>query len=278
MRPAAPRLTLFFLATVLLGACAGGGEQETVARVQPPPMPPLPSNVIDLTHSFGPDTIYWPTDTRGFELEVLAAGMTEKGYYYSANRFSAAEHGGTHLDAPVHFAEGHWSADQIPVERLVGYGVVVDVTEKVSGDRDYQVAVPDLELWEGLHGPIPEGAIVLLRTGMGRFWEDRERYLGTSKVGEEAIPELHFPGLHPDAAAWLRDERKIKAVGIDTPSIDYGQSTLFGSHVTLFAGNVPAFENVANLDQLPNTGFLVFALPMKIAGGSGGPLRIVACW
>ncbi len=278
MKPAVLRLLVLVLAAVLLAGCAGGGEETDVPRIQPPPMPELPANIIDLTHAFGPDTIYWPTDTRGFELEVLAEGMTEKGYYYSANRFAAAEHGGTHLDAPVHFYEGGSAADTIPIERLVGHGIVVDVTEKVFNDRDYQVAVEDFELWERLHGPMPEGAIVLLRTGTGRFWGDRERYLGTAKVGEEAIPELHFPGLHPEAAAWLRDERQIKAVGIDTPSIDYGQSTHFESHVTLFEGDIPAFENVADLDKLPNTGFLVIALPMKIAGGSGGPLRIIACW
>jgi kynurenine formamidase len=119
---------------------------------------------------------------------------------------------------------------------------------------------------------------VLLRTGWGARWGDRGAYLGTALTGPEAVSELHFPGLHPDAARWLVTEREVKAVGLDTPSIDYGQSELFESHVTLFEANVPAFENVASLDRLPPKGFVVAALPMKIRGGTGGPLRIVAWW
>jgi kynurenine formamidase len=101
-------------------------------------------------------------------------------------------------------------------------------------------------------------------------------YLGTDRRGPEAVAELHFPGLHPDAAGWLVEERSIDAIGIDTPSIDYGQSTVFESHQVLFGANVLAFENVANLEQIPPAGGFVLALPMKIRGGSGGPLRIVA--
>jgi kynurenine formamidase len=156
--------------------------------------------------------------------------------------------------------------------------VVVDVSAKCASDCDYQVQVADLQAWEGEHGGLPEGAIVLLRTGWGDRWGDREAYLGTSLTGPEAVPELHFPGLHPEAARWLVTERSIKAVGLDTPSIDYGQSELFESHVNLFEANVPAFENVAHLDRLPPRGFVVAALPMKIRGGTGGPLRIVAWW
>ena len=273
------RLVLLVLSVsvVLVVACKAP-EEPDVPKIQELPKPSMPENVVDLTYAFGADTIYWPTDTQGFELETLAAGHTEQGYYYAANRFSSAEHGGTHLDAPIHFYEGRSTADTIPIERLVGLGMVVDVTEKVHQDPDYQVGVEDLEMWETLHGPMPEGAIVLLRTGFGRFWGDRARYLGTDLVGPEAIPHLHFPGLHPEAAQWLKTERDVKAVGIDTPSIDHGQSSDFASHVALFEGDIPAFENVAHLDKIPDKDFLVVALPMKIAGGSGGPLRIIAFW
>jgi kynurenine formamidase len=266
------------LAVLILFAACGREGAENVPRKLPPETPSVPENVVDLTYGFGPETIYWPTDTQGFQLEVLAAGVTDQGYYYAANRYSSAEHGGTHLDAPIHFNAEGLTADALPVKRLVGLGAVVDVTEKAHRDRDYQVSVGDLELWEQLHGPLPEGAIVFLRTGFGRHWPDRELYLGTALTGPEAVPELHFPGLHPDAARWLAAERDVKAVGIDTPSIDHGQSTLFESHVALFAANVPAFENVANLLQVPDRDFLVVALPMKIEGGSGAPLRIVAMW
>ncbi len=102
-----------------------------------------------------------------------------------------------------------------------------------------------------------------------------KRYLGTTKTGPAAVPELHFPGIHPDAAHRLV-ERRVRAVGIDTPSIDYGQSTTFDTHQTLFAADIPAFENVAHLSAVPPIGAFVIALPMKVRGGSGGPLRIVA--
>lgn len=230
---------------------------------------------IDLSHEFSTETIYWPT-ADGFSLTVDAQGLTEGGYYYEAKSFAAAEHGGTHLDAPVHFAQGHPSVEQIGLERLIGPAVVVDVSERALSDRDYQVSVGDLQSFEAIHGRIPDGAIVLLHTGYGRFWPDRERYLGTGQTGEEAVALLHFPGLDPDAALWLVTNRSIAAIGLDTPSIDRGQSELFESHQILFASDIPAFENVARLDALPPTGAYVVALPMKIKDGSGGPLRIVA--
>ncbi len=277
MKSSIPRRTLVATLALSLGACATPEPTPEPAAATPVPLA-VPDNLVDLTHAFGDDTIYWPTDTRGFELEVLAAGHTEAGFYDAANRFSSAEHGGTHLDAPIHFAEGRPAADEIPLERLVGRGVVVDVGEAASADRDYQVGIADFEAWEARNGRLPNDVIVLLRTGYGQRWPDRAGYLGTENTGPEAVPELHFPGLHPDAARWLAAERKIAAIGLDTPSIDFGQSTLFESHVALFEAEIPAFENVANLDQLPETGFLVVALPMKIRGGSGGPLRIIAMW
>lgn len=230
---------------------------------------------IDLTHEFSSETVYWPTE-RSFELETRFEGYTDAGYYYMANRFSAPEHGGTHMDAPIHFAEGRRTVAEVPLEQLIGNAVVVDVSEKAARDRDYQVNIGDFEAWEAANGPIPDGAIVLLDTGFGRFWPDRVRYMGTDERGEQAVAKLHFPGLHPDAARWLASERGIKAVGLDTPSIDYGQSRLFESHRILFDKNIPAFENLANLGELPSTGASVVALPMKIRNGSGAPLRIVA--
>jgi kynurenine formamidase len=166
--------------------------------------------------------------------------------------------------------------DEIPLENLIGEGIVVDVSDNALKDRDYLVSVADLEAWESAQEmSIGEGHIVLLQTGYGQFYPDKIKYLGTEQRGPDAVAELHFPGLSPEAAQWLVD-RKIKAVGLDTPSIDYGQSTDFKSHVLLMSANIPAFENVANLDRLPVSGFTILALPMKIRGGSGGPLRIIA--
>ena len=229
---------------------------------------------VDLTYSFSASTIYWPTDTEGFKHEQLFYGHTEGGWFYSSYRYAAAEHGGTHLDAPIHFAEGHQTADQIPLSSLIGPAAVVDVSDHVN--PDYSVSVADLTGWEAAHGRIPDGAILLVRTGWGAHYSDRTAYLGTDLTGPEAVPELHFPGLAPEAAQWLVDNRKIAAFGLDTASMDYGQSRDFRVHVILLGHDIPGFENVANLEQLPATGSYVVALPMKIKDGSGGPLRIVA--
>ena len=233
------------------------------------------SKVVDLTYAFNAESVYWPT-ARQFELTRAAWGRNEAGLWYASNDFSASEHGGTHLDAPIHFAENRWTADEIPLERLIGPAIVVEVAEQTAGNPDYLVSVADFERWEGAHGPMPDGVIVLLRTGYGPFWPDRERYMGTAERGADAVPKLHFPGLDPDAARWLVENRAIHALGLDTPSIDSGQSSLFEAHQILFEADIPAFENVAYLDRLPPEGFTVVALPMKIKGGSGGPLRIIA--
>ena len=233
------------------------------------------AKIIDLTYSFGKETIYWPT-AESFKLDTVFAGITDKGFYYAAFQFCAAEHGGTHLDAPIHFAKGKQTIDKIPLTNLIGKAIVIDIKEKALGNKDYLIKIDDFKNWEQKNGKVFDGAIVLLNTGYARFWSDKEKYMGTAELGPDAVAKLHFPGLDPKAAEWLTKERKIKAIGLDTPSIDYGQSVLFKSHQILFKHNIPAFENVANLDNLPPKGAFVFALPMKIKGGSGGPLRIVA--
>ena len=244
-------------------------------RMPPPAAPVLEGRVVDLSYAFDAETIYWPTDP-GFVLEQTFAGFTDAGFYYAANRFHAPEHGGTHMDAPIHFWETGLTVDAVPVDKLIGPGVVIDVSEACARDADYLVTASDFETWEDEHGRIPDGAMVLLRTGFGRFWPDRVRYMGTDELGAEAVARLHFPGLDPAAAARLAEERRIHAVGLDTPSIDHGPSTSFESHLRLFRSDIPALENVANLDKLPPRGFTVIALPMKIRGGSGGPTRIIA--
>lgn len=231
--------------------------------------------LIDLSHVYDEQTVFWPT-AESFRLEKVADGITDKGDYYAANNFCTSEHGGTHLDAPIHFAQGHQTVDQVPLERLVGEAVVIDVTAESEKDVDYQVTVGDFTRWEQAHGQFPSGAIVLVRTGFSRRWPDAARYLGTAERGAAGAANLHFPGLHPDAARWLVGNRSIGAIGLDTASIDYGRSTLFESHRTLYERDIPAFENLTNLDRLPATGAVVVALPMKIGKGSGAPLRAIA--
>lgn len=224
---------------------------------------------IDLSYDFSEKTIYW-TEADSFKKETVAEGKTDKGYYYSAYKFSAPEHGGTHLDSPIHFAEGRQTVDEIPLNRLIAPAVKIDVSAKAVQNRDYLISVEDITTWESANGKIPDGNIVLFQTGYGKFWGDRTKYMGAE--GDQK----HFPGLGAEAAKWLVQNRKINAVGIDTASIDNGQSVNFDAHVILMSENIPAFENVANLEKIPVKGFQVIALPMKIKGGSGAPLRIVA--
>jgi kynurenine formamidase len=224
---------------------------------------------IDLTYDFSPESIYWSTDDR-FRKETVAEGRTPQGYYYSSYRVATPEHGGTHLDSPIHFAEGKQTVEQIPLGNLIGGAVKIDISAKALANRDYAMTVDDIAEWERANGRIPDGAVVLVRTGYGKYWPDRAKYMGLE--GDVK----HFPSLGADAARWLVKNRRIKSVGIDTASIDVGISEKFETHVALMTENVPAFENVANLDRLPARGFQIVALPMKIKGGSGAPLRIVA--
>jgi len=231
---------------------------------------------IDLTYSFSNETVYWPSVTNTFHLDTVFYGTTPKGFFYSAYAYSAPEHGGTHLDAPAHFAKGKWSADEIPISNLAGNAVVIDVSEKALANPDYLINVADVEAWEKEHGAIPEDAILLFETGYGKFYPNAEKYLGTAEKGDSGIAKLHFPGIDPVLSEWLVKNRKIKAVGLDTASVDFGQSKDFRTHQVLYAANIPGFENVANLDALPTAGAYVIALPMKIQGGSGAPLRMIA--
>ena len=261
-----PHVALLHVALLL--TAAGCSTQQSAT-------PSTTGDLVDLSHAYDAQTIFWPT-SEPFRLEKVAEGFTDAGYFYAANSFFTSEHGGTHLDAPIHFAQGRQSVEQIPVDRFVGEAVVIDVTEASARDADYEVTVEDIERSEREDGAIPAGAIVLIRTGFSERWPDAEKYLGTAERSPEAVSQLHFPGLHPDTAAWLAANRAIKAVGIDTASIDRGQSTLFEAHRALFERDVPAFENLTSLDRLPTRGATVIALPMKSAGGSGAPLRAIA--
>lgn len=267
-------ITLLIPAVIFISACQSNTTDLSVEAM--PNDLFAGKEIVDLSHDYSDETVYWVTSEE-FEMDTVFAGTTDKGYYYSAYNFSTAEHGGTHIDAPVHFAENARSVDQIPLENLVGPAIKVDVSSLALNNPDYQISISDLQTWEANHNSeIPNAAIVLLYTGFSSFYPDRKRYLGTDQRGDEALADLHFPGLSPAAAKWLVENRNIHAIGIDSPSIDYGQSTDFQSHVVLMTKNIPAFENLASLEKLPTSGFNIVALPMKIKGGSGAPLRIIA--
>lgn len=232
------------------------------------------AKIVDLTHPFDEKTIYWPTSPSAFELKKLAYGDTPAGYFYSSFSFCTPEHGGTHLDAPIHFSRTGRTADQVPVRQLIAPAAVIDVSGKAAADPDYRLTAEDVRQWEKAHGTIAAGTIVLLRTGWGKRWPDRKRYLGDDTPGDAS--KLHFPSYGKEAARLLVDERKVGALGVDTASIDYGPSKDFIVHQIALGSQVPGLENLAGLEEVPETGAWIIALPMKIAGGSGGPLRAVA--
>ncbi|GLC24901.1 cyclase family protein [Roseisolibacter agri] len=265
------RPTTTIAASALLAACTGGQTAQPAPRAG---FDPAAYRIVDLTHAFDARTLYWPTSPTGFRLDTLAAGTTPGGWYYSANAFSAPEHGGTHLDAPIHFAAGHATADRVALERLVAPAVVIDVSAKAASDADYRLTRQDVLDFEARHGAIRAGTIVLLRTGWSARWPDRRRYLGDDTPNDAS--KLHFPSFGEDAARLLVGERKVGAIGADVASIDFGQSKDFVVHRVASAADVPGLENLTALDALPPTGATVIALPMKIAGGSGGPLRAIA--
>jgi kynurenine formamidase len=230
------------------------------------------TKLVDLTHTFDEKTIHWPT-AKPFQWNKDAWGTAAGGYWYTSASFAASEHLGTHIDSPIHFAEGQATTDTLPLPKLIGPAAVIDIRSACTANRDYQLSPADIAGWEKTNGRIPPGSVVLVRTGWAAFWPDRLRYMGTDAAGD--VKNLHFPGISPEAAKVL-NERRVDGVGIDTASLDHGPSTDFRTHRILNGAGIYGLENLADLDRLPPTGATVLALPMKIRGGTGGPVRVVA--
>ncbi len=266
VRPVRPRDCTIILAALITGLSPRPAHAQAVDLTR--------YRLVDLSHAFGPRTLYWPTATTGFKLDQLAFGATPGGWFYSSYAYSAPEHGGTHLDAPIHFSQNGLTADRIPVEQFIGPAVVIDVSRHAARDRDYRLTTEDVTTWERAHGRIPRGAIVVLRTGWGMRWPDRKSYLGDDTPGDAS--NLHFPSYGADAARLLVEQRRVSALGADVASIDYGASGDFIVHQIAAAANVIGLENLANVSALPPRGATIIALPMKIEGGSGGPVRAIA--
>ena len=265
-----PPCKALLFAAVFLAAC----QTPSTKSLQIAPPPALDeAKVVDLTYAFDDKTIYWPT-AKPFTWEKESWGVSTGGYWYTAARYAASEHGGTHLDAPIHFGEGKQAADEIPLAKLISPAVVINISEACAKNADYLLTVEDITAWESQNGRIPDDSIVLVQTGWGKFWGDKKQYLGTDVAGD--VANLHFPGISQAAAKLLTEQRKIDAVGIDTASIDHGPTKDFIAHQILNGANIYALENVANLEKLPAKGATVIALPMKIKGGTGGPARIIA--
>ena len=260
--------TLFFISLiVILFFNVPANSQDTS---------PYTGKLLDMTYTFDENTIYWPT-AEPFKLEKSDWGITEGGWWNASNNYSASEHGGTHVDAPIHFSEKGKTIDQIPLHDWIGPAVKIDVVSKCLNNRDYLLTVEDIKQWEAKYGKIPDNAWVLMYTGIDtRYYPDKTKVLGTEKTGEDAIPELSFPGFSAEVAEFLVNKRNIKGVGLDTPSIDYGKSKNFLVHRICFKANKLAIENIANLDKLPAMGAILYAIPMLIKDGTGAPARVFA--
>jgi kynurenine formamidase len=269
---AAHVVAVHIVAAVSLAACTRSLAAQPTTAVQSIDLTRY--RLVDLTHAFGAQTLYWPTSPSSFRLDQLAFGQTPGGYFYAAYAFSTPEHGGTHLDAPIHFAANGLTADRVPLEQLVAPAVVIDVSAKAAADPVYRLTRDDVLAFEQRYGRVGRGTIVLLRTGWSSRWPDRQAYFGDATPGDAS--KLRFPSYGSDAAELLVRGRGVAALGVDVASIDYGPSTDFVVHRIAAAANVPGFENLTRLDELPPTGAVVIALPMKIEGGSGGPLRAIA--
>jgi kynurenine formamidase len=225
--------------------------------------------IVDLTWPLNSQGAFWPGDNyQPFELRTIAT-IERNGVLSKA--FSMAEHQGTHIDAPNHFAVGRPSVDAIPPADLFAQGVVIDVSHSAAEDGDYRLSLEDIQAWEHRHGQIPRQAVVLLSTGRGQYFMDPPRYRGADDKGR-----MHFPGFSAAAVQFLLDKREIRGIGIDTLSNDYGLSRDFAVHHLVANAGRYGLENLANLDKLPARGFYLFAAPIKIENGSGGPTRVLA--
>ncbi len=232
--------------------------------------------ILDMTYPFGSASIYWPTG-KPFTSKVIFRGITKQGRWYASNDYSANEHGGTHVDAPIHFARDGRTIDRVPLHEWIGPAVKIDVTKQCAEDRDYRLSIEDIRNFEKKYQPIPGKAWVIMYSGIGtRFYPDKKKVLGTGKTGGKALPYLSFPGFSEEAVRFLVKERNITGIAIDTPSIDYGKSEDFPAHRVLCGADKLAIENIANLDKLPCTGATLYAVPMNIENGTGAPARVFA--
>jgi kynurenine formamidase len=236
----------------------------------------MKGKILDMTYSFGGDSIYWPTG-KSFKSEKTFWGTNDRGWWYASNNYGANEHGGTHVDAPIHFAKGGRTIDRIPLQEWIGPAVKIDVTRQCANNHDYLLKVEDIKNFEKKYGEIPAGAWVIMYTGIGtRFYPDKQKVLGTEVTGAEAVKYLSFPGFSLESVKFLLKERDVKGIALDTPSIDYGKSKDFLVHREWLGADKLAIENIANLDKLPPTGAILYPIPMLIKNGTGAPARIFA--
>jgi kynurenine formamidase len=225
------------------------------------------TRVLDLSYAINDKLVSWPGDEKYFEAKINAT--VEKNGYFTRS-FWMLEHYGTHLDAPAHFPPGKATVDQIPPNKLFGPAVLLDARDEADKDADYRLPISQIEKWERTHGRIPPGAIVLLRTGWASRWPNAQKYRN-----QDQQRKMHFPGFSVEAAKMLV-ERGVSGLGCDTLSIDYGASEDFSVHHLALGAGLYHLENLSDLSAVPETGAFLVVAPIKLEGGSGGPVRVFA--
>jgi kynurenine formamidase len=254
---------LLLSGAALMSAFPKNSHQDTLLDG----IPSGKTRVVDLSYAINDKLVPWPGDERVFEAKQNAT--VEKDGYFTRS-FWMLEHYGTHLDAPVHFPPGKATVDQIATQRFFGPAVVIDVRPEAAQDADYRLPVNKMAEWEKQHGRIPAGGIVLLRTGWSARWPDVAKYRN-----QDAQGTMHFPGFSAEAAKLLV-ERKVSGLGCDTLSADFGASKDFIVHHLALGAGLYHLENLADLSDLPEAGAYLVVAPIKLEGGSGGPVRVFA--
>ncbi len=242
------------------GALAGGGRGRGGRRKR---------RLADLTHTFVEG---FPVFVSGEEPErETIADYATSGFY--AQRWTFGEHSGTHMDAPGHFVPGGRLSPEITLQELIAPIVVVDISKKARSDPNAMVEVDDLMKFERRHGRIPKGALVAADSGWAEKVDDPAAF-----KGGPAFPNYNFPGWSEEAAMWLAAKRDVTGIGIDTLSLDPGNSLTFPVHVNFLATDRYGLENMAGLDTIPPRGATAYVGLIPWEEGSGGPCRVIATW
>lgn len=273
-----PRLSRRAMVTASAAAAFTAGMSRTgvLARQATPvsspaaeasPVPGIRPAFADLSHTMTPDMPVWPGN-EPFQAEPVKTFASD-GFY--GQKISFWEHTGTHLDAPAHFHEGAETAEHLPVEQFFAPIVVVDIAARAAEDPDTALTVDDLLAFEAEYGEIPAGAFVAMYSGWAAKIDDAEVFVNLDADGVQ-----HYPGFHPDAAEFLVSQRDIVGIGVDTLSQDPGNSTDFGTHITILGAGKYGVEGLANLDQVAPAGSSVFIGGPKHLEASGGPARVIA--
>ncbi|CAG2190393.1 unnamed protein product [Mytilus edulis] len=233
--------------------------------------------VVDLSHVHGPKPLTAPFfPPYSFEIVNRSISQALGGNWFETNYIRTSEHSGTHIDSPSHFYRNKKRMHEIPLDKLYGPGVIIDIRRQVSGNVNYRVKVSDIQRWEATHGRIPKGAVVLFNSGWSSRYPDPFKVFNTQNTSD--VSSYEFPSYEFKAITFLAKFRSVNIVGSDTPSIgDSPPGKVDLSNFTfLFQRNIPVVLNVANLDRLPLSGSTIFVPAINIYDGSGAPARIFA--